>query len=74
MDVVLSHLDVFGRGLLVSARLSACTFVLAGLLGLLLACCRISPVVPCACSRGATSSRCGRSAHGPVDALRLRTA
>ncbi|MFI0895588.1 amino acid ABC transporter permease [Streptomyces sp. NPDC020983] len=46
MDVVTSHLGVFGNGLLVSVELSASTFVLAGLLGLLLACCRISPVVP----------------------------
>lgn len=46
MDVVTSHLGLFGRGLLVSAELSVATFVLAGLLGLLLACFRISPVVP----------------------------
>lgn len=46
MGVVTSHLGVFGHGLLVSAELSGSTFVFAGLLGLLLACCRISPVVP----------------------------
>jgi glutamate transport system permease protein len=46
MDIVTSHLGVFGNGLLVSAELSGSTFALAGLLGLLLACCRISPVIP----------------------------
>ncbi|MFH8224772.1 amino acid ABC transporter permease [Streptomyces sp. NPDC018056] len=46
MGFVLSHLGVFGNGLLVSLELSGLTFVLAGLLGGLLACCRIAPVVP----------------------------
>ncbi|WP_435129325.1 amino acid ABC transporter permease [Actinacidiphila sp. bgisy144] len=46
MDVITSHLGVFGRGLLVSLELSGSTFLFAGLLGLLLACCRISPVLP----------------------------
>ncbi|MFB7493236.1 amino acid ABC transporter permease [Streptomyces sp. NPDC056161] len=46
MDVITSHLDVFGGGLLVSLELSACTFVLAGFLGLVLAVFRISPVRP----------------------------
>jgi glutamate transport system permease protein len=46
MDIITSHLGVFGHGLLVSLELSGSTFVLAGLLGLALACCRISPVLP----------------------------
>ncbi|BBB00319.1 putative glutamate ABC transporter permease [Actinacidiphila reveromycinica] len=46
MDVITSHLGVFGHGLLVSLELSGSTFLGAGLLGLLLACCRISPVLP----------------------------
>jgi glutamate transport system permease protein len=46
MDVITSHLDVFSRGLLVSLEISACTFLLAGILGLVLAVCRISPVRP----------------------------
>jgi glutamate transport system permease protein len=46
MGVITSHLGVFGDGLLVSLEISGSTFVLAGLLGLFLACCRISPVVP----------------------------
>ncbi|MEV6537121.1 amino acid ABC transporter permease [Streptomyces sp. NPDC051639] len=46
MDVVISHRGVFGHGLLVSLEISACTFVLAGVLGLVLMVCRISPVGP----------------------------
>lgn len=46
MGVITSHLGVFGDGLLVTLELSGSTFALAGVLGLLLACCRISPVVP----------------------------
>ncbi|GAB3240151.1 amino acid ABC transporter permease [Kineosporia babensis] len=46
MDVVVDNLGVFGRGLLVSIQISAATFVLAGLLGVLLTVCRISPVLP----------------------------
>lgn len=46
MGLITSHLGVFGNGLLVSLELSGSTFVLAGLLGLVLACCRISPVLP----------------------------
>src|SRR5690349_9472199 len=46
MGVITSHLGVFGDGLLVTLELSCSTFALAGVLGLLLACCRISPVVP----------------------------
>lgn len=46
MDVVATNLDVFGRGLLVCLQISVCTFVLAGLLGLVLAVCRICPVLP----------------------------
>ncbi|MFE6894640.1 amino acid ABC transporter permease [Streptomyces sp. NPDC057694] len=44
MDVITSHLDVFGKGLLVSLEISACTFLLAAVAGVLLAVCRISPV------------------------------
>jgi glutamate transport system permease protein len=46
MDLITSHLDVFARGLLVSLELSGWTFVLAGVLGLILAVFRISPVPP----------------------------
>ncbi|MFI5679924.1 amino acid ABC transporter permease [Streptomyces cellulosae] len=46
MGVITSHLGVFGDGLLVSLELSGSTFALAGVLGLLLACCRIGPVIP----------------------------
>ncbi|WP_030377247.1 MULTISPECIES: amino acid ABC transporter permease [unclassified Streptomyces] len=46
MGLILSHLDVFGQGLLVSLELSGLTFLLAGLLGVGLAVLRISPVVP----------------------------
>jgi glutamate transport system permease protein len=46
MGVITSHLGVFGHGLLVTLHISGATFALAGVLGLLLACCRISPVVP----------------------------
>lgn len=46
MDAVTSHLGVFGQGLLVSAEITAATFALAFVLGVLLACGQISPVVP----------------------------
>jgi glutamate transport system permease protein len=46
MGVVTSNLGVFRSGLTVSLELTLCTFVLAALLGLLLAVCRISPIVP----------------------------
>ncbi|MFJ8749453.1 amino acid ABC transporter permease [Streptomyces sp. NPDC102441] len=46
MDVITSNLDVFGNGLLVSLEISGTTFVVAGLLGLVLAVFRISPVAP----------------------------
>ncbi|MEV6028656.1 ABC transporter permease subunit [Streptomyces sp. NPDC052036] len=46
MAIITSHLGVFGHGLLVSLELSSSTFILAGLLGLVLACFRISPVLP----------------------------
>ncbi|MET7289282.1 amino acid ABC transporter permease [Streptomyces sp. NPDC005573] len=46
MSVVISHRGLFVHGLLVSLELSGSTFVLAGSLGVLLACLRISPVVP----------------------------
>ncbi|GAB1340082.1 amino acid ABC transporter permease [Streptomyces sp. E-15] len=46
MDVITSHADVFGRGLLVSLQISGCTFLLAAVGGVLLAVCRISPVRP----------------------------
>ncbi|GAB6901821.1 amino acid ABC transporter permease [Kineosporia succinea] len=46
MDVVTGNLDVFGSGLLVSLKISLSTFALAGLLGLVLTVCRISPVLP----------------------------
>ncbi|WP_431946952.1 amino acid ABC transporter permease [Actinacidiphila sp. bgisy167] len=46
MTFVVAHLGVFGHGLLVSAEISACTFVLAALIGAFLAFCRVSPVVP----------------------------
>ncbi|MFG2884059.1 amino acid ABC transporter permease [Streptomyces sp. NPDC048297] len=46
MGVIASNLGVFGNGFLVSLEISGCTFALAGLLGLLLAVFRISPVVP----------------------------
>ncbi|MGW1412615.1 amino acid ABC transporter permease [Streptomyces sp. NPDC002403] len=46
MGLILSNLDVFEHGLLVSLELSSCTFILASLLGVVLAVCRISPVVP----------------------------
>ncbi|GHB68442.1 amino acid ABC transporter permease [Streptomyces viridiviolaceus] len=46
MDAITSHPDVFGHGLLMSLQISACTFVLAAAIGLLLAVCRISPVRP----------------------------
>ncbi|MEU3186710.1 amino acid ABC transporter permease [Streptomyces sp. NPDC006923] len=46
MGVITSNLDVFGHGLLVSLEISGSTFVLAGLLGLVLAVFRISPVTP----------------------------
>ncbi|MFI0779903.1 amino acid ABC transporter permease [Streptomyces sp. NPDC021212] len=46
MGLIFSHLDVYGNGLLVSLELSGLTFVLASLLGVVLAVCRISPVIP----------------------------
>ncbi len=46
MSVVTDHLGVFGHGFLVTLQISAATFVLAGLLGLLLTVGRISPVLP----------------------------
>jgi glutamate transport system permease protein len=46
MGVVFSHLGVYRAGLTVSSEITAATFALAFLLGLLLAGCRISPVVP----------------------------
>ncbi|MFB7780979.1 amino acid ABC transporter permease [Streptomyces bauhiniae] len=46
MDVITSHADVFGQGLLVSLQISGCTFLLAAVGGVLLAVCRISPVRP----------------------------
>ncbi|MFE1852190.1 amino acid ABC transporter permease [Streptomyces sp. NPDC059489] len=46
MDVIMSHWGVFGHGLLVSLELSACTFVLAGAVGLILMVCKVSPVKP----------------------------
>jgi glutamate transport system permease protein len=46
MGVITENLDVFGRGLLVTLQISVATFVLAGLLGLVLATFRISPVPP----------------------------
>ncbi|SDP42346.1 amino acid ABC transporter permease [Actinacidiphila guanduensis] len=46
MGLIADHIGVFGSGLRVSAEISACTFVLAALLGAVLAVCRISPVLP----------------------------
>ncbi|BBA96915.1 putative polar amino acid ABC transporter inner membrane subunit [Actinacidiphila reveromycinica] len=46
MGFIADHIGVFGSGLRVSAEISACTFLLATLLGALLAVCRISPVLP----------------------------
>jgi glutamate transport system permease protein len=46
MHLIASNLGVFGHGLLISIQISVSTFVLAGLLGLLLTVARISPVLP----------------------------
>ncbi|CAM5610325.1 amino acid ABC transporter permease [Streptomyces griseorubiginosus] len=46
MGLIVDHIGVFGSGLRVSAEISACTFVLAALLGAALAVCQISPVLP----------------------------
>ncbi|MFG2631890.1 amino acid ABC transporter permease [Streptomyces sp. NPDC048473] len=46
MGVITSHLDVFARGFLVSLELTAWTCAIGGLLGLVLAVCRLSPVEP----------------------------
>jgi glutamate transport system permease protein len=46
MGIVTAHLGVFRDGLAVSAELTGTTFVLALALGLLVAGCRISPVMP----------------------------
>jgi glutamate transport system permease protein len=46
VGVVTSNLGVFRSGLTVTLELTACVFALSVLLGVLLAVCRISPVVP----------------------------
>lgn len=52
MSEVTSHLGVYFGGLAVTAEITGCTFVLAFLLGLLLAACRISPVPPLRAAAG----------------------
>jgi glutamate transport system permease protein len=52
MDAVTSNVSVFLGGIAVSAEITAATFVLAFTLGLLLAACRISPVLPLRAAAG----------------------
>jgi len=52
MDAVTSNVSVFLGGIAVSAEITAATFVLAFALGLLLATCRISPVLPLRAAAG----------------------
>jgi len=52
MNAITAHLSVFLEGLAVSAEISAATFVCAFALGLLLAACRISPVLPLRAAAG----------------------
>jgi glutamate transport system permease protein len=46
MGVIFAHLGAYGDGLTATLELTAATFALALALGVLLAACRISPVVP----------------------------
>jgi glutamate transport system permease protein len=52
MSAVTSNLSVFLGGIAVSAEISAATFAFAFTLGLLLAACRISPVLPLRAAAG----------------------
>jgi glutamate transport system permease protein len=52
MSAVTSNLSVFLGGLAVSAQITVTTFVCAFVLGLLLAACRISPVLPLRAAAG----------------------
>lgn len=52
MDAVTGNISVFLGGIAVSAEITAATFALAFALGLLLAACRISPVLPLRAAAG----------------------
>jgi glutamate transport system permease protein len=52
MSIITSHLSVFLGGLAVSAQITLATFALAFALGLVLATCRISPIMPLRAAAG----------------------